>query len=65
MAYALRARSNHENRDWVRVKKPVWSKGKGYGLVFKAICPNLLTKPASLPAAGRLTLTLIPETFIF
>ncbi len=37
MVYALGAPLNHENRDWVRVKRPVWSKGEGYGLVFKAI----------------------------
>jgi hypothetical protein len=51
--------------EWVKVRTPVRFRGKGKVQKCKDRTHNPPTKPASLPAAGRFTLTLRPTTFIF
>jgi len=51
--------------EWVKVRTPVRFLVKGKMQRFKDRQHNLSTKPAPLPAIGRVTLTLRPTTFVF
>jgi hypothetical protein len=48
----------------VKVRRPVWAKGKGYVQRFEAIGPNPTAKPASLPLPLNLHFLINLPTFM-